>query len=406
MGLVASPSFDEFAGAGAIFRNKDMLSPAFVPETLLFREEETRALMSALAPVLRSQKAKNVFIYGKTGTGKTATTRSVLKKLDSQRNEHVKTVYLNCRIYDTRYKVLQKCISDFQSDFAKTGHSFVVLYDKFLDWVQDGVGDGVKGKRVVFVLDEVDVVDDLDSLIYTLSRANDDLKDGSVSIIGISNKVDLKQRLEARSRSSLCEDEMVFKPYDAMQLQGILKQRAKQAFNDGAVVESAINLSAAIAAGENGDARYALALLLRAGELAEKRGAKKVSDKEVEDSRRAVDEDKAFDIISTLPEHQQLLLYTLATMGGVSYKKLVEENGEQLYFSGEVYERYAQLCRKLSKEPRTSRWFREYLSELENLGLVLGVDSGKGVRGHTTLLKLAYDPVKVKKAVDRALFAE
>ena len=43
------------------------------------------------------------------------------------------------------------------------------------------------------------------------------------------------------------------------------------------------------------------------------------------------------------------------------------------------------------------------MHDLENLGLVNTVDSGKGVRGHTTLIKLAYEPGKVRKILEKTL---
>lgn len=60
----------------------------------------------------------------------------------------------------------------------------------------------------------------------------------------------------------------------------------------------------------------------------------------------------------------------------------------------------------MGREPRSSRWYREYLNELELLGLINSVGSGKGVRGHTTLLKLSYDAPRVKKAVEKTLMSE
>ncbi|PIY91634.1 cell division control protein Cdc6, partial [Candidatus Micrarchaeota archaeon CG_4_10_14_0_8_um_filter_60_7] len=74
--------------------------------------------------------------------------------------------------------------------------------------------------------------------------------------------------------------------------------------------------------------------------------------------------------------------------------------------SGEVYERYKAVAKKLGKEPRTARWYREYLGGLESAGLVTTVLSGKGVRGHTTLIKLAYEPDKVKRVIEKTLLAE
>ncbi|MEW5955992.1 MAG: AAA family ATPase [Candidatus Micrarchaeota archaeon] len=401
------PSFSELAAEQKVFRDKAVLSPHFVPSQLLYRDDEIRKVMQAVAPALHNSKARNLFVYGKTGSGKTCVAKHVLQKLEEEKNLRARAVYLNCRIYDSRYKVLQKVISSFSPDSAKTGYSFALLYERFLDWIEGLGEDGADGKHVILVLDEVDVVKDLDNLIYTLTRANDDLKKGSVSVIGISNKVNFKQRLDVRSKSSLCEEEAVFQPYDANQLKGILSQRLPSAFNDGVVQPSALNLAAAIAAGDNGDARYALALLLRAGEVAEKKKLDHVSDKEVEDARKAADEDKAAEVVSSLPEHQKLVLYALAVVSeDVHYKKLVEEEGEKYYFSGEVYERYRAMAKKMGQEPRTSRWYREYLHELETLGLINSVESGKGVRGHATLLRLAYDAPKVKRILEKTLVGE
>ncbi|MFA6048704.1 MAG: AAA family ATPase [Candidatus Micrarchaeia archaeon] len=397
------PSFSDLLKKKTIFRNKDALLPHFVPEQLLFREDEITRIMTAVLPALQGRKARNVFIYGSTGTGKTASVRTVMKKLSEEAGMSVSPIYMNCRVYDSRYKVMQKCISDFRPDFAKTGFSFSVLYERLLDWIEGG-DSGSNARHLIVALDEIDMVKDLDSLVYTLSRANDDLKHGSVSMIGISNKIDFKNRLGSRSKSSLCEEEIVFSPYNAHQLRDILKTRASAAFEEPAIVEdSGLSLAAAIAAAENGDARYALSLLLRASELAEKRGTK-VSDRDVEEARKAADEDKAFEVISTLPEQQQLLLLALAGLSMDShYRKLVEEDGERYYFSGEVYERYASLARGTGKDPRTARWYREYLADLENLGLIVTLHSGKGVRGQTTLVKLAFEPAKIKKIIEKKL---
>lgn len=398
-------SFDELISGKGIFSDRAVLSPHYMPETMVYREDELRRIMVGVAPVLTGQKAKNLFLYGNTGTGKTSSIKQVIGKLAERNDPRVYVVYMNCRVYDSRYKAIQKVITTFKPHFAKSGYSFTVLYEELLNWVESGGKEKVPdGKHLIIVLDEVDYVSDLDELIYTLTRINDDLGKGSVSVVGVSNRVNFKSRLDPRSRSSLCEEEVVFAPYNAGQLQGILANRVGRAFVPGVIDDSAVNLASAIAAGENGDARYALLLLLRAGELCETRGSKKISDSEVEEARKLADEEKAFEVISSLPEHQRLLLYALAMLyEDVTYKRLVEDGSDKLYFSGVVYERYESICKKTGKEPRTSRWYREYLSELEMLGLIAMVSSGKGVRGHTTLIKLAYPSDKVKGAIEKTM---
>src|SRR3989338_10573780 len=102
-----------------IFRDKGALSPHYVPETLLYRDEEIRKIMVCLAPVLKNQKAKNLFVYGKSGTGKTVSTKHVLDKLLQQENAKVFGLHLNCRVYDSRFKIMQKTINEIPPSFPK-----------------------------------------------------------------------------------------------------------------------------------------------------------------------------------------------------------------------------------------------------------------------------------------------
>ncbi|HIH20539.1 TPA: cell division control protein Cdc6, partial [Candidatus Micrarchaeota archaeon] len=57
-------------------------------------------------------------------------------------------------------------------------------------------------------------------------------------------------------------------------------------------------------------------------------------------------------------------------------------------------------------EPRTSRWYREYLHDLEMLGLISTVQSGKGIRGQTTLIRSSYEAPRVKKSIEKTLGGE
>ncbi|MFH0817435.1 MAG: AAA family ATPase, partial [Candidatus Micrarchaeota archaeon] len=400
-----SDSFKEILSRESVFFKRDVLSPHYIPGKLPHREKEIERIMRSVSPGLQGEKPRNLFIYGKTGTGKTSTVKYVLNKLNEE--ESGKTVpvsYINCRLYGSRYKVMQKIVQDHLPEFAKPGYGISFFYEKMLDWIEGNV------KQLIIVLDEVDMVKDLDDLLYTLTRANDDLKAGGVSILGISNRLNFKERLDPRSMSSLLETEIVFSPYNSKELVEILDARSKVGFAKGAVDESAINLASAIAAQENGDARYALKLLLRGGEIADEQGEKPVTDKHVEEARRSVDEGVTADAISTLPDHQQIVLYAIAklTLRGSRYSRLGSENGEgeNYLLSGEVYEDYAESSKKFRKIPRSARWFRQYLNDLEMLGLITMVNSGKGQRGHTRFIKIAYSAAKVKGIVEKRLEGE
>jgi len=393
------PSFDEILAKPSVFMDRNVLSPNYIPATLPFREREIERIMKVISPALKGQQPHNLFIYGKTGTGKTASVKHVMKEFDAMKNKNARICYVNCRMYNTRYRVIQKVAKSFMQELDKAGFGLPFIYEKLIEWINDNK------VRLIIVLDEIDMVRDLDDLIYSLTRMNDELKRGGVSLIGISNKLSFKEGLDSRSKSSLYETEMVFAPYTAVQLQEILKQRALKGFKKGAITASAINLAAAITAQETGDARYALRLLLRAGEIADDKNNKVVTDEEVEAARRCVEEDLAAEIISTLPDHQQLVLLSIAELmiKGSRYKKISDSGEKDVLFSGEVYEGYEKLCKKYSKHPRTTRWLRDYLNDLEMLGLITLTTSGKGVRGHTRFIKLGYPPESIRKIVLKLL---
>ncbi|MFA5076846.1 MAG: AAA family ATPase [Candidatus Micrarchaeia archaeon] len=368
-----------------IFRNRSVLSPHYVPEDLPFRNREMEEIRRTVLPATAGQKPKNLFIYGKPGTGKTCSVKRVMEGICKNPGK-ASLGYINCRIYNSRYRIMQKILKQFVPELEKSGFGLPYLYEKTIEVMGRGV-------QLVVVLDEVDMVKDLDELVYTLTRSNDEAKGGGITLIGISNKLSFKNELDPRSKSSLYENEMIFAPYTAVQLQQILKQRAELGINPGCFDDSAVNLASAIAAQETGDARYALKLFEKAAEIAEYGNREKITDVEVEGARKKVDIDLAGETINTLPENHQLVLYAIArlTLGGSKYSKLEFENESGFLISGEVYEEYEKVARSAGKRARSSRWYKEYLSDLETLGLVTLTLSGKGMRGHTTLIKLGYD---------------
>ncbi|MDD5340418.1 MAG: AAA family ATPase [Candidatus ainarchaeum sp.] len=394
-------SFDQILSKKSIFRDVSVLSPHYVPKELPFRAKHMHEIMTVLSPALRNQKPRNLIIYGKTGTGKTCCIKRVTEELaeaSSKNGSPITINYVNCRIYNSRYRILQKMLKDFVPELEKAGFGLTFLYEKLLELASSG-------RQIVVLLDEIDMVKDLDELIYTLTRSNDEIKKGGVSMVGISNKLSFKDVLDPRSRSSLYETEMVFEPYTAEQLQKILSQRAEEGFEKGVVEPSAVNLAAAITSQESGDARYALKLLVKAGEMAEQAGRAKITDEDVEAARKKVELDLTMETTNTLPEMHQIVLYSIASISisGSKYSRL-EGLESGFLFSGEVYEEYEATCKKLRKRPRSTRWYKEYLNDLETLGLITTTPSGKGIRGQTTLIKLGPSPHGILGIVKKNLF--
>lgn len=372
-----------------------MMTPHYTPKELPFRENQIGKMASVLGVALRGQKPDNLFLYGKTGTGKTATTRHVLEQLDEAAKKSdamVKVIYMNCRTYNSRYKAMYKAVKEFYPDKDFMGYSASFIYEKMGEFIESN------GAQTIVALDEIDKVKDVDELVYTMTRINDELNSGSLSIIGISNQITFKDRLDPRTKSSLCEHEIVFPPYNAEELQAILKQRIALAFKEGVVEDSAVNLAAAIAAQESGDARTAVMLMLRAGEIAESEGKQTVNDDDVKKAKKSVEHEIIYDMISTLPQQQQLVLYAIVqlTRTRKGIKKLGHDDDTCTLLSGEVFNKYLEIAKDMRYEAISDRWFRHYINELAMYGLIEAMPSGKGQRGNTKLIKLRCDVNKVE----------
>ncbi len=427
---MSSRLFEDELVASTLFKDMNVLSPHYIPKELPYRKNELKTITTVLSSVLLGVKPLSIFLYGKTGTGKTSVVKSVLRELgllmsDALRNKNgvlCAGVYMNCRLgYNSKYQILLKVMDDPQLNVEKLidrplagvrgntlgGRSPTELFDKLHKVVQSNA------IHLIIVLDEIDMVKDLNDLLYTLTRVNDQIESrelagktrrGSVSIIGISNKHSFKNALDPRTKSTLMGEEIVFKPYNANQLTTILAHRVREGFKKGSMSESNISLIAAYAAQTNGDARYALRLLQKSGEIAQSGKRKRVKKEDVLAARAKIEEDIINELITTLPEHQQIVLYAIAdlVLRGGQYKRLNDLPGDIL-FSGEVYDGYERVCKHLNRNPRTMRWFGEYLKELEMLGLVTLSLSGSGVRGTTTLIRLGASADEIKKMVSLSL---
>ncbi|RLI30239.1 MAG: cell division control protein Cdc6 [Candidatus Hecatellales archaeon] len=372
----------------SIFINKDVLSHDFIPEVLPHREKEIFRLASILAPSLKGEKCSNLFIYGKTGTGKTAVSKYVLARLEKKSLKlqgRVKVCYVNCRLAGTEYRVTASLCSALSLQIPFTGLSTAEVLNRLFKRLSQ------LGVYLVVVLDEVDelVKGYGDRLLYELTRSNSLLSKGKISLVGISNDLYFKELLDPRVLSSLSEEEIVFKPYTASQIKDILLQRAKMAFKPGSLPLSTLNLCAALAASEHGDARRALDLLRVAGEIAEREGATKVEERHVHEAQRKIEHDRTVEVLASLPLHSKILLAVLYFNGKPKLKGLT---------TGELYEGYVSLCRKAQVEPLTHRRVSGLLSELDMLGVVEARLVSLGRYGRTKKIQLKIPKKTLEKA--------
>ena len=389
----------DIIGESKIFAQREVLSPHYTPKKLILREKEINSIEKAIKPALEGEKGRNLFVYGRTGTGKTTCARYVISEIKDIPNTKARVSYVNCRMYNTRFRVLNKVIADHMPNYARRGYGIIDLYGKLTSWIEED------NKILVLVLDEIDMVKDLDDLVYTMTRINSEIRSGGVAMIGISNKVSFKEELDPRSLSALYESELVFPSYYSDELYEIVKDRAETGFKKGIIDDDILHFIAAAAAKEGGDARLSLKILSKSGELAEEHGKDKITMMEAEEAIKMAESEIVYDLISSLPEHQKLVLYSIVLLAqsGGSYKKLTDGIDTYL-FSGEVYNRYKSIAEGLKRVPKSERWYRNYISELEMQGLIASFDSSKGIRGHTKLIKLLYPTQKTRAVLERNIF--
>ncbi len=392
--------FQEFVKKQAvIFTDRNALTSHFAPESIPHRNKQINTLASILAPSLKGGRPSNVFEYGMTGTGKTLVTKYVgreLEKMSNQGTNPVKVLYINCKmrkVADTEYRLVAELARLLGQDVPMTGLPTEQVYQIFFNTLDS------KRWIVIIILDEVDslVTKMGDDFLYNFTRINQDLKNAKVCIIGITNDLNFIDVLDPRVKSSLSEEEILFSPYNAIELQDILKQRVKLGFQKNVLSEEVIPKCSALAAQEHGDARRALDLLRVAGEIAERRGDNNIVEKHVDSALDKIDYDRVIESVKSLPKQTKVVLWSIISL---------IEKGEDDIQTGDVFAVYEERCKDCRLHPLTQRRISDLLSELDMMGIINAKIISLGRYGRTRKIKLDFSSrtkEKMKKILESSL---
>ncbi|MFB5637736.1 MAG: Cdc6/Cdc18 family protein [Nitrosarchaeum sp.] len=385
--------FDNF-DQNTIFKDKSFIQTQHKPTSVPHRGDEIKMVASILAPVLRGERTSNLFVYGNTGTGKTLSILYVKEALEKRMQKNpsddfeLRIEYLNCKlkqVADTEYRILAALMKQLGEDVPSTGLPTQEVYNRFVNLIDS------KKQVIVLVLDEIDqIVNKIsNNFLYNLTRLNAELSQSQISVVGISNDLTFLDNVDPRIKSSLSEEEIIFAPYNALQIQDILNKRVEQAFHEGVLESGVVPKCAAYASRESGDARRALDLLRVAAELAERAGSKKIDISHIDEAKNKIEKDKILEIIRGHPKQFQIVLYSII--------QLSMKNNEA-FFTGDVYNNYQDLCTLFRADALTQRRIGDIIQEFDMLGIINVRIISKGRGGRMREIRLAIAPNILEQA--------
>lgn len=356
---------------GVIFRAKEVLRPPYLPDRLPHREEHIERLTSVLADAVRAGSPVNIVLFGPLGTGKTATVKHVSRDLETRAN----AVYINSEIFDTPYRVVAYLARKFNKRVPMIGWPTEMLYAELKSAID------AEKRHVIVVVDELEMlVHNGDETFTYLMRLNSELKQARVSFVCLADDLSFSKFQNSKARSAASWKGLRFLPYTTEELKDILYDRAQQAFVEAALEESVIPLCAALANSGQGDAGYALELLLVSGEIAEQSGAKPVRADHVRYASEHIAQSREAERITALPVQQKLVLSAVLFLG--------REGRSSRFSSGEVYTRYCELCRQMDLNALTQRRFSDFIAELDALELLTAEVVSRGRYGRSKVISL------------------
>ncbi|ELZ88810.1 orc1/cdc6 family replication initiation protein (plasmid) [Haloferax sp. S1W] len=371
----------------SVFRDKGLLDPDAVidEDRIVGRDDQLDDIITYLRPALQGNRPPNMLLYGPSGTGKSliinAVCQQVLELANSQ-GDRFGVIKINCQTIKSHdravYRLAKNAADEAGVDvnIPQSGISTDQKLNRFYEILSNNFDS------VIVILDEVDLLvgrqrDPNDEpayskLLYQLSRASQLGRiEGHVSVAALTNDPRFMEDLDGRAESSFNPQDVVFPDYDANQLQSILERR-RDAFQDDVLEDGIIPLSAAFAAQDHGDARKAIDLFRKAGEIADRAGEDTIREDHVRDAQTEAERDRTLTQMQGLSTQKKLSLYATAIVPVYSQRNL------NAVPSTVAYRVYQYLTDLLDADEKSRDSYLRYMSEAETYNFVTSAKRGRG----------------------------
>jgi len=337
------------------------------------REKQISRIISHPAPLLDGAHPPPALIFGPTGSGKTVTLIHVLstfKRVTEKRGIGFRYHYVDLSSPKTFFGALNKVAVALDSSNRKYRKGIPI--DHMQSRIVEAIGsyDGF----LCFLIDEADNLrPNADSFLTFLGKTLPRKVSCRLILILLTNRLDWEKTLDPRILSFLKKTDILFEPYDALDLLEILKLRVEKALDKTKVDVSALNKVAGLASRETGDARKAVELMAKAVSVAEETTGR-LTEKEVDIAESQLEVDKTVALIRALATQQRLSLQAC-------YAALAR--GQKKVSTGQAYEEYRRIAEGEQLRPLTQRRFSDIIGFLDLYGLINARIISKGRYGNT-----------------------
>jgi cell division control protein 6 len=374
----------------SVFKDEAKLDINYVPKTLPHRDREHRLLMEFFRFLFQfsERMSQRVIINGEVGTGKTVLAHRFGADITLRANKmkiRINYIHINCREYRGKiFLILQHVLSIFRPNFPKRGYSSEEILNILFQILDE------EKTHIILTLDEFDALikNEGSETVYKLTRLQELRlgKPSRISVIFILRDINLINKLDDSSKSTLQRNIIRLEKYGKNQLIDIINKRISMGFNPYSVNEDVVTSIAEFGFSEIGNARFAIDLLWRAGKYADANDKEVVSAECVREAVSSIFPSIRKNELNSLSLHEKLFLLSLA--------RFFIYNDDAYTLLSEIEELYAIVCEEFNEEPNSHTQIWKYAKLLSALGLIKIQVTTIDRKGRSTKISLPAIPAK------------